>query len=352
MKDFIYQSNSEKVVFGTGKRMEAAKELGDEFGSRIMIITTKGRMNAGLEIADLLGDKCIGIHANAKQHVPIESVEELLQVLESKKADSLLSLGGGSAIGLAKAAALRIPLPIASIPTTYSGSEMTPVWGITEDGIKTTGKNDIVKPKLVIYDPELTQGMSPYLSLTSGINAMAHAVEALYAEKWDPITALLAEEALRSLYHSLGTIINDPGNMDARSLALYGSWLSGKVLGKVNMALHHKLCHVLGGRGLPHAETHTVILPHVLSYQSNYVPEAMKAMARALGNIGVVEVVPALYAFIKQHNGPASLKELKMNEGDIKPVVDLVLNQKIYNPRPMIKEELESLVWNAYHGVL
>ena len=189
-----------------------------------------------------------------------------------------MALGGGSTIGLAKAIALRTDLPQIAIPTTYAGSEMTPILGETKDGRKTTQKSMKVLPEVVIYDVDLTMTLPAGLSGTSGINAIAHAVEALYAEDANPIISVLAEQSIAALGRALPQIAADPSDREARSDAQYGAFLAGACLGSVGMALHHKLCHTLGGTfDLPHSETHTIVLPHALAYNAPAVPKAVDA---------------------------------------------------------------------------
>ena len=195
-----------------------------------------------------------------------------------------MAIGGGSTTGLGKAIALRTDLPQIVLPTSYAGSEMTPVVGQTSGGIKTTQSSPKILPEIVIYDVDLTMTMPPKLSATSGINAIAHAVEALYARDRNPVISLMAQEGIRTLAQALPKICAQPDDRAARTDALYGAWLSGICLGAVGMALHHKLCHTLGGSfNLPHAETHTVILPHALAYNAPAAPDAMARIATALG---------------------------------------------------------------------
>ena len=217
-------------------------------------------------------------------HTPVEVTEDALAFVQKSGVDCLVALGGGSTIGLAKAIALRTDLPQIAIPTTYAGSEMTPILGETKDGLKTTQKSMKVLPETVIYDVGLTMTLPAGLSGTSGINAIAHSVEALYAEDANPIISVLAEQSIAALGRALPKIAADPQHRDARSDAQYGAFLAGACLGSVGMALHHKLCHTLGGTfDLPHSETHTIVLPHALAYNAPAVPKAVDAVSRALG---------------------------------------------------------------------
>ncbi|WP_251551420.1 maleylacetate reductase [Neobacillus muris] len=350
MENFEYDVQASRVIFGTGKRKKVLDELQNLGKKRALVISTPGREKLALEVKNLLGDCCAGIHAKAIQHVPIETVRESLKLVEDQGVDSLIAIGGGSSIGLAKAISLQTSLPILAIPTTYAGSEMTSVWGITENGQKTTGKNVIVKPKTVIYDPELTFTLSPHITVTSGMNAIAHCVEGLYAENANPIISLMAEEGIRSLFKSLPIILADPNDSDARSQALYGCWLGSTVLGAVGMALHHKLCHVLGGSyNLPHAETHTIILPYAIWYNANHVPEAIKIMARAFG-CDEKDTAGALFEFTTSLGVRTSLAEIGMKEKDLDDAARLASKNPYYNPRPVDEQSIRQLLELAYKG--
>jgi maleylacetate reductase len=281
-------------------------------------------------------------------HVPLQTAEAARAAAKSLNADCCIAIGGGSTIGLAKAIALDCGLPILAVPTTFSGSEMTPVWGLTEGGIKTTGRDVRVLPKTVIYDPELTLSLPPAAAGTSGINAMAHAVEALYAEDANPVASLMAEESLRALAASLPKIIAEPANLEARGAALYGAWLAGMVLSLVGVALHHKLCHTLGGSfGLPHAEMHTLMLPHTAAYNAPATPDAMARVARALG----AESAPSgLYNLARAVGAKMALSELGMREADLDRATDIALSNPYYNPRPIEKTAIRALLDDAFHG--
>ncbi|SDG91759.1 maleylacetate reductase [Alteribacillus persepolensis] len=350
MENFIYEQQAAKIVFGRGKRKSVKEEVKRLGANRALVISTQGRKKEAEEIAACLEEVSAGLHDKARQHVPKENVTDVVQEMKDVQADTLVAVGGGSAIGLAKAAVLQLNMPIVAVPTTYSGSEMTAVWGITSHGKKQTGKDTACQPKTVIYDPELTVTMPPSLSLTSGVNAMAHCVEALYASNENPITSLMAEEGIRALHESLGNIVRNPHDMEARSLALYGSWLSGSALASVGMALHHKLCHVLGGTcQLPHAETHTVVLPHALEYNRPDVPKAIQAVARAL-QTGEQHVPSKLFTFIKDNGGPTSLEEIGMKKGDIDKAAELATEKAYDNPREVTKEGMKKLLTQAFAG--
>jgi len=281
-------------------------------------------------------------------HVPIEIVTEAHAVARSLHADCAIAIGGGSAIGLGKAIALRSNLPVIAVPTTYSGSEMTPIYGITEAGSKKTGTNHKVLPRTVIYDPELTLSLSVAMSVTSGINALAHAAEGLYATDANPVTSLLAEEAISALAKGIPDVCIDARDIEARRLMLYGAWLAGTVLGSVGMALHHKLCHTLGGSfGLPHAETHTIILPHALAYNARAAPEAMSRIANALGAVDA-----SLGTFNLAHASGAqlALRDIGMLEPSLDRAAKLASSNPYPNPRPIEQDAIRALLQDAFEG--
>jgi maleylacetate reductase len=287
-------------------------------------------------------------------HVPIEVARAARDVARKLGADCAVAIGGGSTIGLGKAIALDSGLPILAIPTTYAGSEMTTIYGLTEAGMKKTGRDTRVLPRTVIYDPELTMGLPVEMSVTSGMNAIAHAAEGLYATNSNPILDLMAEEGIAALGRALPKIAaskggRDPGTVEARSDALYGAWLCGTVLAGVDMALHHKLCHTLGGSfDLPHAQTHTVVLPQALAYNAAAAPGAMGRIARALG---ATSAPRAVFDLAAGNGAPVALRDIGMKEADLDKACDIALQNQYPNPRPLERSALRELLQNAYNGV-
>jgi maleylacetate reductase len=186
------------------------------------------------------------------------------------------------------------------------------------------------------------------LSATSGMNSIAHCVEALYAQEANPIISMLAEEGIRAFAESLPVVVEEPGNLAARSRALYGAWLGGVSLGSVGVALHHKLCHTLGGSfNLPHAETHTVVLPHAVAYNSSAAGEAVGRVARALG---ATSAARALYDLASAMGAPTSLAALGLRESDLDRAADLAVQNPYYNPRPITRDAICALLRDAFEG--
>ncbi|MBF8644020.1 maleylacetate reductase [Pseudomonas pudica] len=348
--NFTYVSQPGRVVFGQGSLKSLEAEI-DRLGSRrALVLSTPEQRQQADEIAKMLGDRAVGVFDKAVMHVPIETAREARDVAQRLGADCAIAIGGGSTTGLGKAIALDSGLPILAIPTTYAGSEMTPVYGLTEAGIKKTGKDPRVLPKTVIYDPDLSISLPVELSVTSGINAIAHAAEGLYAQDGNPVMALLAEEGIRALAQGLRRIVDAPTDVSARGDCLYGAWLCGTVLGNVGMALHHKLCHTLGGSfNLPHAPTHTVVLPHAIAYNSEAAPDAAARIVRALGASGVT-AGQALYDLAASLGAPLALKDIGLEEADLDVATDIALSNPYWNPRPIEREAIRGLLQNAYEG--
>lgn len=348
MRAFTYDALPGRVIFGVGavKRVSAEVErLGHE---RVLLIHDPSSQDVAKEIAVRLRGLVAGEFTDIRQHTPIAAVEAARRVAKEVQADCVLTIGGGSTTGFAKGIALEQGLDTIAIPTTYAGSEMTPIFGITSDGQKRTGRDLKVLPKTVIYDPALTVSLPAAVTGASGMNALAHAVEALYAEEENPITSLVAEESIRALARGIPASVREPGNLEARSDALYGAYLAGAALAVVGMALHHRICHVLGGTfGLPHAETNAVILPHVVRFNEAAAPEAIARVGRALG---VADAGGGLFDFALAVAAPTSLRSLGIRHEDLPEAARLVSEGHHWNPRPATRAEIEQILEQAFSG--
>lgn len=351
MQAFHYQALPVDVHFASAQ-MNNIQDILHPYGyQRILIITTAGQQAAGERLFRQIQDSAVAVYPHAVMHVPKEVAQQAIHDAKHLKADCCLALGGGSAIGLAKAIALETHLPIIAIPTTYAGSEMTTVYGITENQLKTTGKAEQVLPKVVIYDPELTLNLPTEISACSGMNAMAHAVEALYAQDKNPIISLMAEEAITQLAQALPEIVEAPQNLQAREQALYGAWLAGVCLGSVGMAIHHKICHSLGGRyQLPHAQTHAIMLAYSVHYNRHADVEAMNRLAVALNVSDRDQLGLAIYQLNQKLNIPMALKDLGLPATAPAEVAGIICDSPYYNPREYDYAELEALLTKAYWG--
>ena len=353
MDPFEYNANPGRVVFGPG----SIKKLPDEI-KRLglkspLLLSTPQQISQAEDLAKILTSASIepaGTYTNATMHTPSHITEEAMSFLHSKSADCVVSIGGGSTIGLGKAISIRTGLHHICIPTTYAGSEMTPILGETQDGRKATRTDPKILPGTVIYDVDYTMTLPVALSATSGVNAIAHAVEALYAKNKNPIISLLAIEGTKALAESLPEIIQDAQSQPAREKAQYGAWLCGVCLGSSAMALHHKLCHTLGGSfNLPHAETHTIVLPHALSYNAPAIPEAMEKLATALpGSEG--DATKGLNVLLEKLKVKRALKDFGMKEEDIDKAAEIAVSNQYPNPRKIEKEPIRELIRRAWAG--
>ena len=335
-----------RVAFGTGAADDLLAELGALGVERVLIVTTPGRARALDAVRASARDRIVGVCDLAALHVPRQRVSAAVEAIDRLEADALLAVGGGSAIGLAKAAALERPLPIIAIPTTYAGSEMTSIWGVTDGDLKRTGRDARVAPRLVIYDPRLTLSLPPAVSAASGMNAMAHAVEALYGANASPEAAAAADDALRCLSRALPLVVTDPSDLEARVMALRGAYFAGVALELGTMGLHHKICHVLGGTfGLPHAETHAVLLPHVVAFNAPAAPGAMSRIAEALG---ARAAMTGLRDLNRTLGLTMTLADLGLRKDDIPRAARLVAAGSYPNPRPVTEAAVVELLTAAW----
>jgi maleylacetate reductase len=348
MREFVYNANPARVIFGAGALARLPAEVERLGLQRVVVLSTTEQGQSARDIAGQLGSTCAAVFPGAVMHTPVAVTEQAMTLVVERAIDGIVSVGGGSTIGLGKAIALRTDLPQIVVPTTYAGSEVTPIIGETQDGLKKTQTTPKVLPEVVIYDVELTLGLPASLSATSGMNAIAHAVEALYAKDGNPIIDMMAVDGVRSLARSLPRIVRDMGDLGARADAQYGAWLCGTCLGAVGMSLHHKLCHTLGGTfDLPHAETHTIVLPHALQYNAPAVPKAIEALAGALGR---PDPARALYDLAGKLGAPRALRDLGMPESGIDRAADLALANPYWNPRPLEREALRACIAAAWAG--
>jgi len=349
IRPFTYQALPMRVVFGAGSLASLPDEVAALGLARVLVLCSPEQEVTGKQVADALGDRAAGVLPEARMHVPIEVARRARDVAEELGADGCVAVGGGSAVGLGKAIALEHGLPVIAVPTTYAGSEMTPVWGLTEGGQKRTGRDIRVLPRSVIYDPAMTLTLPPQLSATSGMNAIAHAVEGLYAPDATPIVSLMAEEGTRALAGALPRVVANGTDLEARGEAQYGAWLCGAVLAVTTMSLHHKLCHTLGGTlDLPHAQTHTVVLPHALAYNGPAAPDAVAALTRAFG--GAPDPARTLWELAGSLGAPRSLRELGMAEADLPRIAELAVAAPYANPRLVTRVGVEALLRAAWDG--
>lgn len=344
---FAYTTLPARILFGPGIAAQLAGEIETLGCRRLLLVSTPGQRDKAQAIAQPLERRIASHFAHATMHTPVEVTEAALAEFRDVDADGVLAFGGGTAVGLAKAIALHTGCRQAIVATTYAGSEVTPVLGQTAAGMKTTVRDPRLLSDLVLYDPELTLDLPLPTSITSGFNAIAHAVEALYAPDRNPVSSLMALEGAQAMVGALPRIAADPQHLPARTRALYAAWLCGTVLGAVGMSLHHKLCHTLGGSfGLPHAEVHTVILPHALAYNTPAAVAELAPLAQALGD----DPARALHRLARDLGAPTSLAALGMAESDIDRAATLATQNTYPNPRPVERGAIRDLLARAWQG--
>jgi maleylacetate reductase len=350
---FVHDTLPQRVAFGSG---QAAANLTNEIGNlgatRVMLIAAK----AEADLADTVAqDIPVALrYDDVVMHVPVEVAGRAREAAIEHNVNALVSVGGGSTTGLAKAIAMTTGLPIIAVPTTYAGSEATPVWGLTEGAKKTTGIDQIVLPKVVIYDAALTLSLPVDMSVASGLNALAHCVDSMWAPNADPINAAFAAEGIRSLAAGLPRVVADPMDLDGRELALYAAYLSAVSFASAGSGLHHKICHVLGGKyNLPHAQTHATVLPYVLALNGPAAPDAERRIAAAFNSAGFSAggAVGGLVALKRELNAPRALADYGFTEDSIPEAAEAILpSVPPSNPRQVTVEDLRVLLRAAWSG--
>ncbi|MES2664484.1 MAG: maleylacetate reductase [Pseudomonadota bacterium] len=348
LPEFRWQGAAVSVRFAPGALRLVAEEVTALNGRRALVLTTLDQADSGAALAAHLGGLAAGQFAGAVMHTPADVTDRAMAVLADARADCLVAIGGGSTIGLCKALALRTGLPQIVVPTTFAGSEATPILGQTENGEKTTLTDARVRPAAILYDPDLICTLPPAMAVSSALNAIAHAAEGLYARDRNPVSSLMAVEGIRAFVSALPAVLADPANRTAWAEGQYGAWLCGTVLGQVGMALHHKLCHVLGGAfNLPHAETHAVILPHAIACNEAAVPDLLAPLAALFGTATAAE---GLARFARSLGAPTSLRGLGLREDQLDRAEELALQRPYWNPRPLDPATLRGLLRRAWAG--
>ncbi len=366
---FAYDALPGRVVFGQGSAQAQLRAEVDRLGAqRILLIAAQSDLAIAQSCAEPVAERIVATFSAVRPHVPVEVAEQARALARQSDADLLLCVGGGSTTGTAKAIALELGLPILAVPTTYAGSEMTPVWGMTQAQRKTTGRSLSVLPAVVIYDPQLTVTLPAAVTGPSAMNAIAHCVEALYVPAANPVTSMLATEGIRALARGAPAAVAQPDDIDARSLTLYGAYLAGSAFAAVGGGLHHKICHVLGGAlDLPHAETHSVVLPHVAAFFTPALPGVMARVAEALGAnaerptadhpepANTADAATALYDLGRRLGVPPALRGLGMRESDLEPMIALVRDATATaghndHPRAVDEAAIREILTAAFEG--
>lgn len=337
-----------QIIFGAGSIARLPAELDRCEFSRALVLSTPEQRGQAEQIATLIGKRAAGIFDQAVMHVPVATIDAASAVAASLRADCTVSIGGGSTTGLGKALALRAELPNIAIPTTYAGSEMTNVWGMTEGGRKQTGRDERVVPRFVIYDPELTLELPAAISGPSGLNAMAQAVVNVTAAAPNPVITALALDGIRAIARGLPTVVRAPRDIDARSDVLYGACLCGAALGVGITGLHHRLCHTLGGSfNTSHADTHAILLAYSVAYNAGAVAEGTARVAEALG---VSDAAGGIFDLLHEVSAVTDLAALGLTASDLDRAAGLATETPCANPAPVSRAAVRELLGRAWRG--
>ncbi|NUB42780.1 maleylacetate reductase [Fertoebacter nigrum] len=347
MDPFVFPGLTTRVIFGSGTLAQVGAEVERLGHSRVLVLSTEGQQADAEALSARLGALSAGVFAQAAMHTPVEVTQTALAAFKASSATAVVSLGGGSTTGLGKAIAIRTGADQVVIPTTYAGSEMTDILGETAGGQKTTRRDPGIRPEVVIYDVDLTLTLPPALTVTSALNAIAHAVEAFYATDRNPVITAMCREALPAFRDGLPMIARDPRDTEARSQVLYGAWLCSTALGYVSMALHHKLAHVLGGSfNTPHADTHAILLPHTAGFNGAAVPGLLAPVTEAFGT----SPGAGLWDFASAVGAPLRLADLGLTEADLDRAADIAVQNPYANPRPFDRSAIRALLQDAWEG--
>jgi maleylacetate reductase len=355
MKPFIYSAQANNVVFGVGTLIKVADEVRSLGITRVFLIADGSAAGIGDSVEVSLGSLLVARWNEVAQHVPVDVATRARAAYEASGANGVVCVGGGSSTGLAKAIALTHSSPIVAIPTTYAGSEQTAIYGLTGGAHKQTGKNNIVLPKTVIYDPALTVGLPSGVTGPSAFNAIAHCIEALYGPGNNPVISVIALESIRAIAASLHRVIETPKDLEARGELLYGAYLGGVALGATGTALHHKACHVLGGMfNLVHGDMNSVVLPHALAYNAPAIPELMPRISLALGGTPSDHAPQLLFDLATSIGAPTSLASIGMRADGIgaaaERTVEEVNANLSANPRTVGIDSVEKMLTDAFYG--
>ncbi|GAB04545.1 maleylacetate reductase [Gordonia amarae NBRC 15530] len=347
---FDHTTLGQRILFGSGQAADNVRLAAEGFGagaSRILLIADA----FAAEIADAVVGKVAVVAriSDIVQHVPAGNARAAVSVATESGADAVVSIGGGSAVGLAKIIARDLHLPVIAVPTTFAGSEATDVWGQTENNRKVTGSDPHVLPKVVVYDATLSRSLPGQLAVASGLNAVAHAVDGFWAPRADPINKALGTEGLRALIPGLRALGADPDDLAAREQTLYGAYLAAVAFASAGSGLHHKICHVLGGAyGLSHSETHAIVLAYVTALNAPAAADAAQRISQALGK---PDPATGLFELRRDLGVVGSLAELGMPESGIDDAVAPILAAApVSNPVPATEENITALLRKAWAG--
>ncbi|KRB75103.1 alcohol dehydrogenase [Nocardioides sp. Root190] len=341
----IHETPANRVVIGPGSLGWVTDEVERAGGTRVLLIASRSATAVADTVVGALGERVVMRFDRPAVHTPVEVTDEVMAEVGSDNVDAVVAIGGGSAIGLSKAVSARSGVPQVVVPTTYAGSEVTPVLGETRDGVKTTRRDVTLLPGTVVYDPELTLSLPAGLTLTSSLNAVAHSVEALWAPDATAVSDALATESVQRILGALPLVLSDLRDIEARRRLQTGAWLAGLCLAQTQMGLHHQLAHALGGTfDLPHAELHALLLAHVMRFNLPHTPGVAARLSRVVSGDPVVVVED----FARSHHGATTLRELGVPHDRMIAIADRVIASPYPNPRPIERGPLVDLLDSAW----
>ena len=346
---FDHSTLPQRIIFRSGAAVESTVSASSGLGAeRILLIADPFAEELARALTEQL--PVVARIDEVPQHVPVSNALAAVDLVRSERIDAVISVGGGSATGLAKIVARDTGVPIVAVPTTFAGSEATNVWGLTDAGRKITGVDDAVLPRVVVYDAQLMATMPAALAMSSALNAVAHAIDGFWAPRADPINRALGTEGLRALFPGIRELHDDPESLGAREKTLYGAYLAAVAFASAGSGLHHKICHALGGTfNLPHAETHSVVIGYVAAFNAPYAPDAAQRAVDALGGQGTIG--NSLERLRHQIGAPRSLADLGLRQSDIVEAASIILpTVPTSNPRPTSLADLQELLEAAWSG--
>jgi len=346
MTRFAYVHGDQRVRFAPGAVRELDRDLDALGGRRALLLADPG--TDGIDRArTALGARVAAEWGTIEPHVPVEQAARATDAARAVDADALVAVGGGSTTGLAKAIALELGLPILAVPTTYAGSEMAPIYGTSRGTVKTTGSDERVRPRGVVYDPELTFSLPARVTAGSGLNALAHCVEGMYAADAAPVVRAVAAQGVRELVAGLERACEEGSDLEARSRCLVGSYLAGMAIAS-GVALHHKVCHALGGHSrAAHGDLNVVFLPHAMAFNAPAAPAAAATVAAALD---VDDPAAGLFDLAERLGAPTSLAELGVAADQLEDIAQASTRRRFDNPRPVETDDVLRLLQAAHRG--
>lgn len=348
MHPFRHDVLPTRIDFGEGARHRVAGLLSAFGARRPLVVDGLPGVTASEEVTAALGGLVAGTVTGLTQYITPELVTRATEAYRAGGADSVVSVGGGSAIGVAKVLAVHHDAPLVAVPSTYSGSEATPIYSVVVDSAKQTRSDARACPRGIAYDPALTATLPARLAASSAFNALAHCIEGLYSPRADPFSRLYALEGARLVGEHLPLLSVEETAPQARAALLWASYLGGATIATAGIALHHKICHVLGASlDLPHADLNAVVLPYALAYNAPAVPEALVDLRRTWATEDPVGHVRAL---ARSAHAPTGLAELGMRSTDVVAAAAAVVAATQANPRPVTEQGMQALLTAALHG--